>query len=112
MSTENTIKIYVYEILHSRDGGDYDLNRADLVRIIEAPKLSYFEARERALVVAGTHLDTDGGLVAIRDEINGTHYYHFHGMTGEVTRFVNATTLRKHLREKCRGMRLIGRWRD
>ncbi len=104
----NTYTIEIFEIPHSRDGIGYDLSRAEVVRTIKSSLGSFISDHRKALVLAGTYLDTNGGLVAIVNETTGIIYIHYHGLTGEVEMFNDIEKLRKHLRDKCWGMTLHG----
>lgn len=109
MNNSNTpITIEIYEIPHTQDGHAYDLGLAEVVNTIKTTRVSYLDDRVKALVLAGTHLDRFGGLIAIRDSMAETdEYWHWHGFTGELRRFTSISALRNHLRKNCRGMELI-----
>ena len=90
------MKIQVYEIPHNRGGG-YDLSQAEIACELKADSGDYFDKRDIALVYVGTYLDHNGGLAAIKDDVQGTTFFHFNGFSGEIVKCRDARALRKHL---------------
>lgn len=98
----------IYSIRRTDDGYAYDLSRKGEDCIVSDS--DYFKAQKKALVCAGTYIDTNGGLILIEDKSTGNvEFVHFHGFSGEVNIFADKASLRAYLRSKCYGMRLIGK---
>lgn len=87
----------------------YDLSEAYLVCEVDEIIYDYKHDREKALMKAGRSLGSDSNLIIIADDVAGIEFYHYHTTWGEIYKFDTIASLKKYLKERFSGMKVIGR---